>query len=119
MTRENDMTVSETFGSAEDLAKFSIGKTGVVFVVGTRNDCDSLVERLEGLVLVTERIVHIEPDARIFETMDGPKELPAIGIWSAKGSLVGYREHDESIEAFLEYARRLCCGTKKRQACDP
>ena len=102
------MTVTEAFASVDDLAKSAIGKAAIMLVVGSRKECNSLIKRLEELVIATERIVHVEPDAEIFNTLENPKEFPAIGIWSAKGSFVGYRDHNESIEEFLAYARRYC-----------
>lgn len=102
------MLMTETFTSPEELAMFSSGKTSVVFLVGAHEECESLAEDLKGLIASTEEIVHIEQDAKLFNTMEKPRGYPAIGVWSSKGNLVGYRAQDESIAEFLAYARRFC-----------
>ncbi|MCA9092911.1 MAG: hypothetical protein KDA68_05460 [Planctomycetaceae bacterium] len=94
-----------SFRSPEELALFAIGKTGLVFVVGTQQECESLVEEIEDLITSTEQIVHVERDDKLFEGMEPPDVLPAVGYWSSAGCLVGYQEQGESIAEFLKYAR--------------
>ena len=99
---------AKDFSSPEDLAQLSTGKTGIILVIGSRQQCDPLVAELERLISPTEQIMHIEQDSRLFKAVEKPKSFPAIGVWSSKGTLVGYREPDESISDFLDYARRYC-----------
>ena len=94
--------MKKNFVSPEDLAKFSIDKSAVVLIVGPPEQCASIAELLQPLLLPTEEIVVLTEDADIFNEMEAPTITPAIGVWSAKGSLIGYREHDESISEFLE-----------------
>lgn len=102
------MIVTKDFESPEELAMFSKDMSAVVLVVGAKKECEALAEELEGMVVSTEKIVHLETDARLFDAMERPTACPAVGVWSSKGSLVGYREQGESIAEFLEYARTFC-----------
>ena len=99
------MVNTYSFRSPEELAFFAKDKTGLVFVVGTQQECEPLVEEIEGIITSTEQVVHVERDDKLFEGMERPVVLPAVGYWSAAGCLIGYQEQGESIAEFLKYAR--------------
>ena len=94
------------FSSPSELADFSVESSAVFFLVGSFASGVSLTDELIPLLSETEKLIHFEPEARIFLQMQSPDSLPAIGVWSAKGTLIGYRDHNESTVDFLEYARR-------------
>lgn len=99
--------VTETFASPDELAAFCTGSTAVYLLVGTVEQCRGLMDEIARYVDVSEKCVHLCPDAKIFEQMERPSSMPAIGAWSGKGTLVGYREGGESLSEFVEYARRF------------
>jgi len=102
------MVVTEGFSSPDELAMFSTGKTSTILLIGSQQECEPLAIELERLIYPTEQIVHVRENDKLFDTLEKPNDYPAIGVWSAKGSLVGYREQQESLAEFLEYARRFC-----------
>lgn len=105
---ELDMIVTKSFESPEELAKFSEGKTAVYLLVGSCDQCGPLAEQLAPILLESEVFVRLETDAEIFKQMENANSFPALGVWSSKGSLIGYRENDESVAEFVKYSRKYC-----------
>lgn len=101
------MIVTKTFETPEELAAFCTGGTAVYLVIGALEQCDFLMNEIALYVDDSEKCVHVPPDAKIFEQMERPSSLPAIAVWSGKGTLVGYRESNETIAEFVEYVRRF------------
>ena len=68
--------------------------------------CVSLVRELIPLLLESEKLIHFEQNARIFAEMQPPVSFPSLGVWSAKGTLIGYRKENETTVEYLQYARK-------------
>lgn len=95
--------------SLNALLEATIGYAMTVLIVLPRESAErqELLEEVAEYVEPDQCVIVILESDPLFRELPSPTELPAIGVWSAKGAFVGYRDVGEGLADFYRDARRF------------